>query len=307
MIYDQETHRVIGNLGWVDKGALWIYDERTTRESALPVGACAYLTIKPGQKGFFRVTHHQSLGVVASVRQFSRPDYAVATLKVADAGASLSGDCSAWSNVDAYVLFQPEAALPMLFHVNVATGRARQLDTSWFNPDTYDLGYQSLLESITLSNGLIVISVQRSSDLVVMDPLRNERVGTIRLAGRLGNPELRATSQSEFIATDYDTLCRVDVPSLRMVKSALLQEECPYAKGGTMRQFIGDFAIRPDGKCIVARPFSSDVILVDPVSLEILARAHVGGQPLAVCALADDKVLTRDWQTGDPRLVSLAA
>ena len=65
------------------------------------------------------------------------------------------------------------------------------------------------------------------------------------------------------------------------------------------QQFIGEYSFGPDGACIVARPFSGDVVSLDPSTLKIKQTAKVGGQPLEAAALPDGDVMARDWKTGD--------
>jgi hypothetical protein len=66
----------------------------------------------------------------------------------------------------------------------------------------------------------------------------------------------------------------------------------------TSRSFIGEFAFAVDGTCVVARPFSGDVVAIDNPTLRIMRKATLGQQPLEVAALEDGRVIARDWQTG---------
>jgi len=65
-------------------------------------------------------------------------------------------------------------------------------------------------------------------------------------------------------------------------------------------QFIGQFAFDADEQvCAVARPFSGDVVGLDPKTLELRYRAELGKQPLEVAVLRDLRVFARDWKTGE--------
>src|SRR5579875_2110192 len=111
-----------------------------------------------------------------------------------------------------------------LFFIHARRGEARSLDLSWFSAENYDLGYQGLMDSLAIPNcGLVAVSVQRSSKLVLLDIETNTRVGTITLAGRNGNPTLVPLSQTEIVASDYDSLCIVDAHTGEVRHSQPLQ------------------------------------------------------------------------------------
>jgi len=66
-------------------------------------------------------------------------------------------------------------------------------------------------------------------------------------------------------ASDYDTIVKVDRSSWQVRDVCRLQS----AAAGTM-QFIGDFTFDPDETvCAVARPFSGDVVALDPSTMKV--------------------------------------
>jgi hypothetical protein len=66
-----------------------------------------------------------------------------------------------------------------------------------------------------------------------------------------------------------------------------------------VNEFVGDFSFSPTGDlCLVARPFSGDVVGVDPTTLQTKASARVGQQPTEVLALPGDELIARDWKSG---------
>jgi hypothetical protein len=78
-------------------------------------------------------------------------------------------------------------------------------------------------------------------------------------------------------------------------RSRKLQE----AASGTA-QFIGAFAFdEAETLCAIARPFSGDIVGIDPDTLRTKYRAKVGSQPLEVALLRDRRVFARDWKTGN--------
>ena len=114
----------------------------------------------------------------------------------------------------------------------------------------------------------------------------------IALADRGGNPVMRIRSASDFLADDYDTLCRVDIKTMSVRATKRLQTGSTHFA----RLFIGAYDLNPNGTCIVARPHSGDVLLVDSEDFKELSRAPAEGQPLHVCMVSETRVVTRDWK-----------
>ena len=50
--------------------------------------------------------------------------------------------------------------------------------------------------------------------------------------------------------------------------------------------------------CVVARPFSGDVVVLDPTDLNTRFKCEIGHEPLEAVVLRDGGVVARDWQTG---------
>lgn len=293
MIFDAETQTMVGNLGWLDKGALWKFDLRSQTEDWISVEGAQYLTLRPGSNGFFRLVHHQSADQAVSIRRVREPARELASVRYNSGTPAFQGDLDLWKQVDPAMIIQTSSG-PRLRLINVAEQRLVDLDLTWFTNGNYDLGYQGLVDCMTMTGtGTIVVSVQRSSKLVLIDPDKDGPIGAIELADRGGNPTLRKRTGNDFHASDYDTLCRVDSRSFAVSQSAVLQE----AAAPNTRQFVGDYDIG-SGTCAVARPFSGDVLLLDSESFKVLGHAKVGGQPLAVCLISESTVLTRDWKTG---------
>ncbi len=293
MIYDQATDTVVGNLGWVDHGSLWLYSVASGIERRIAVEGAAHLGVRPGLNGFFRLAHHESAGVMVSIRQYENPGLDLATLHVVDNKAVLAGEDDLWRHVDPAVIVQTGAG-PRLLRVDPSAGNVTDLDLSWFTGVDYDLGYQGLVDCISLPDlGLVAVAVQRSSELVMIDVKQNQRVGAIMLGDRAGNPTLRRRSGSEFAASDYDCLCLVDAKAGSVRVSRPLQAASPPFG----RQFIGDYDLS-EATCAVARPFSGDVLQLDLPTFEVRERVQVSGQPLALCMISASTFITRDWQTG---------
>lgn len=139
-----------------------------------------------------------------------------------------------------------------------------------------------------------MIGVQRSSVLVIHDPETRQKAGEVTLAGRAGNPRpfFRVTAP-ELWAIDYDTLLRVQTTDWQVVAARCLQRRVLPAG-----QFVGDFTVDHDERyCVVPRPFSRDVVVVEMETFKRKLRATVAGQPLEAVQV-DERVVARDWKTG---------
>ncbi len=67
--------------------------------------------------------------------------------------------------------------------------------------------------------------------------------------------------------------------------------------------FVGDAWVSPDESyLLVPRPGSGDVVALDAESLSPWASVELGQQPLVAVALADGRVVARDWKTGNTLL-----
>src|SRR5262249_30918002 len=123
----------------------------------------------------------------------------------------------------------------------------------WYD-NSYDKGYQGVFDVLGLpGESAALVSVQRSSRVILHDLDTGKRINSIDLGGRGGNPKLELReSGKEVWAADYDTLVVVGTEDWKIQRKSRLQG----AAAGT-QQFIGDFSFSPDQKlCLVARPFS---------------------------------------------------
>jgi hypothetical protein len=293
MIFDPAAHIVVGNMGWVDKGALWTFDTQNQTEGRVPIAGARFLSLRAGANGMFRLVHHHSPDQAVSIRRLSEPDVELASIRFDRGRTRFLGQAELWRSVDPAVVMKTDSQTRLML-IDALRMRVVDLDLSWFTNANYDLGYQDLVDCITIpAADRVIVSVQRSSELVVIDLESNERIGSIPLADRGGNPNLHWRSDNEFVASDYDTLCRVDSGSSSVSKAVRLQG----AADPSTQQFIGDCDIG-SVTGVVARPFSGDVLLVDSENFDVLGRAAIDGQPLAVCRVSQSRVVTRDWKTG---------
>lgn len=292
MIFDPTTSTAFGSLGWVDRGSLWCWDAGSGVERRIDVPGARHVSVHRHAEGLLRLIHHGE-EAVASIRAYADPAVELASLRPGSTGWRFQGDSALWGERFA-LLMMSTTGLTDLLLVDGPAEVVRSLDLTWFNDENYDRGYQGLVDCLALPEaGMVVVSVQRSSELVLIDLERGVRVGSIQLAGRGGNPQLRRWSPTGFFANDYDALCCVDVQCRLTRCSGVLQPAAPP----NTSQFTGDYDLG-ETTCVVARPFSGDVLQLEINSFAVLDRAPVPGQPLSVCLTSPRSFLTRDWQTG---------
>ncbi|MBI2359823.1 MAG: hypothetical protein HYV04_13165 [Deltaproteobacteria bacterium] len=301
MIANAERTVLISSMGWVDRDTLWVYDVPARKESRVPLGSGAkYLSLHSSGPSHFAVGHHfDGTRFEITVHLFSEPKQPVAQGVITEADAELSGEPNIWNQVPRlyvdYLRFAPWGDFVLLL-ISPSTGRIEAQRLEWYD-DSYDKGYQGVVDVLEIpGEGSALVSVQRSSQLVMHDLTTGKKKRSLNLAGRGGNPSLYfRASADEIWASDYDTMVAVDKKNWEVTRRARLQQ----AWTGT-QQFIGDYSFAPhEETCVVARPFSSDVVGIDPSSLKIKRRAKLGKQPLEVAFLASEEVLARDWKTGE--------
>lgn len=290
MFFDPTTNSAFGNMGWVDRGAIWRWDAATGREDRIAVADASHLSVSGHGDGLLSVLAYGA-APVASIRSTLDPDKPLATLRPTSAGWCFEGDSALWGRELALMMMSDTGQRTLLL-VDGQAEAAKALDLSWHNDDAYDVGYQGLVDCLAMP-GVVVVSVQRSSDLVLIDPVANAKVGSISLAGRHGNPRLVRLSDSSFVASDYDLVCLVGLEKNSVTASPVLQAPA----GEITQQFVGDYDVGRDG-IAVARPFSGDVVRLDPTTLAVVDQGRVAGQPLEVCMTSDRDFVTRDWKTG---------
>src|SRR5579862_1016828 len=294
MIFDKSARLLIDNMGWVDRGALWIYDLAKHKEKRIGIDGAKFLGLQAGEHGFFRAVHGESPDRAISVRRIAEPEIELTSVRFHDDEPVFVGEMELWKLVDSAAIVSTGTGQQLL-RIDAAHGQVSNLDLSWFTNANYDLGYQQLVGCLTLPRShLVVVSVQRSSRLIVIDAEKNRAVAQVMLANRSGNPTIQIRSASYLLASDYDTLCRVDIETMSIVATKQLQS----TSAPNTRLFIGNYDLNPNGTCVVARPHSGDVLLVDSEGFEALSSAPTEGQPLSVCMVSETRVVTRDWKTG---------
>lgn len=299
MLADSEDRTIVSSLGWVDRGAIWILETGTGHTRSVDLGGAKYLSLHRGTSNHFSAVHHyDSDRLVITAHHFDRPDEILSRCVVSQGSRGIDGPISPWEHVPRhYVAYLEQPAWSEFALVTIqATGNVALQTFDWYD-DSYDKGYQGITGTTEIPGShLLLVSVQRCSKPIVYDPESQCKVGEFALSDGHGNPRfLFRRKKAELWADDYDTIVKVEPDSWRILKTRRLQK----SQSGTA-QFVGEFSFnRDESICAVARPFSGDIVGLDPRSLRTRYRAKLGGQPLEVSLLSDRRVFARDWKTGD--------
>jgi hypothetical protein len=298
VILDSMGTQAICSYGWVHKGGLWVYRIGDASPRIIKLSESNYLTLKAGKGDWFSVVHHwDGDRLDISAHNHSEPQRPISSISLHLAGSdgarletTLTGDKAVWQHLPrAYV------ALARLFLVNL-DGEVSMQAFDWYTDADYDKLYQGIVGVQEVPSGLLIVSVQRDSSPILYDPGTGKKVRKLSLAARGGNPKFcfRSTAD-EWWASDYDHIVKLDATTLNIIASRQVQEA-----GQLGRQFIGDFCFdQSERLCLVARPFSGDVIGLDCNSLRQTHRATLGNQPLDAGLLGEDIVVAIDWKSGD--------
>jgi hypothetical protein len=299
MITDPDGSLVVSSMGWVEGDKIWVLDTSGDAPAVIPLGTGArYASLHSSRVDRFVVAHHfRGKRFELSVRRFADPSHALARAVMSDDDLMLTGDLAAWAGLPLlYVEYLGFLGWQdhVLIRVSPSTERVTVQRLEWYD-DSYDKGYQGVTGVLALPDDeAAVITVQRSSRLVLHDLDTGKAKRFIDLANRAGNPELALrTEMGELWATDYDMLLVLRTHDWTVARSVRLQGD----EDG-IRNFVGGFAFATDGSCIVARPFSGDVVALDHRTLKVRRKVSLGSQPLEVAPLANGEVVARDWKTG---------
>jgi len=301
MISNPERTWLLSTMGWVDHDALWRYDVATGATETIPFGTGArYASLHDAGGDRFVVAHHfDGRRLELTVRRHADPSAVLSRAWIDGNRDAVEGDEAAWQDVPrlhaSFLSFAPWNDC-VLLEVLPAGGRIEVRRLKWYDA-SYDKDYQSVCDVIGFPevHGALV-SVSRSSRLILHDLKTGRTKRKIDLGARGGNPRLKLRDAGrEVWASDYDSLVVLRTGDWRIRKRSRLQD----SPAGT-QQFVGEFAFAPDQPlCVVARPFSGDVIGVDVRTLERRGGANLGREPMEVAVLAGGQIVARDWKTGD--------
>jgi len=298
MLIDSHGRTVVSSLGWVDHASLWVLRPPSVAPERIPLGEAKHVSLHAGTGDTFAVAHHfEADRFVVTVHGFDEPARVLARASLGGDGSRLEGDASLWQRVPRHytTYFHPLKSGYGLIRVRPESGDVEAQSLDWFDGG-YDHGYQAIVGATEIpGRNEVIIAIQRDSRPVLYDPIERRKIGAIELTGRAGNPTLRFRRHAdELWADDYDTLVVLEPGTWRRKRSRRLQGV--LAGSG---QFIGRYAFDAHERtCYLARPYSRDVVELDPRTLRIRRRCRFDAQPFEGVWLDDGTVVARDWKTG---------
>jgi len=290
---------IISSLGWVDKGSLWIFDTKNNSVTTFELSKADFLTLHQGKDDYFSVVHHFGDGTVEiTAHHFISLTRILSKVIIKPGILQLTGDISTWAYLpNNYTAFCKQILWSdfALIRLHPIEGQVELQRFNWYD-DSYDKGYQGIV-GVTEVPGqeLLIVCIQRDSRPILYDPVSQTKKAHIDLAERHGNPRLYfRKNNKELWVDDYDTLLKIDPKTWITLQSARLQG----AASETM-EFIGEYSFDvAESLCVVARPFSKDVVGLDPISMKIRWLCKLAGQPLEATVLPNKCVIARDWKSG---------
>jgi len=300
MIRDTNGKYLISSLGWVDKGSIWVFENQTESVRIVPLSDATYLTLHRGKQNLFSVGHHSEKDrFQITVHSATNPGEVISQVFIDGGRFSFHGDLNVWTKVPkAYVTYISHSGIKNFWLILIEQNRQdiQFQQFEWYD-DSFDKGYQGIVDVAEVPDSeLLLVTVQRDSNPILYDPSKQCVFRKLDLVGNHGNPKAYfLNTRSEVWMNDYDTIVKLSVPDFLVVAAKKLQE----SKDG-MSQFIGNFTFDANERlCVVARPFSGDVIALNVDSLKTRYYCEIGSQPLDAFMLEDGRVIARDWHTGD--------
>lgn len=300
MLISPDSRFVVSHLGWVDKSALWIYDNVKESVNLVRTGNAKYLALYPCKdENLFAVFHHFDGSLIRlTVHSFENPTTPLCSIEHAGGKTTVQGNPKFLQSAPHYYVayYNPEfAPASYLIYVDYRQSKIETGRFEWYNNNEYDLGYQGIIGVFKLDSGNLIVSIQRDSHPVIYDPFTKTVIGKLTLAGNSGNPKFQfVRKRGEIWADDYDTILKFDNETLALKASRRIQ-------GALMStyQLIGDWSFNKDESlCLVSRPFSGDVIAISTDDLKTMFVAKTGKQPIQAIFVSNEKIIGRDWQTG---------
>jgi hypothetical protein len=308
VILDGQEQFIV-SVSWVQRGGLVRRDIVTGELSHFDSDGSDYMRLYAidGHRFMTAGLDHEQETLRLSVRRFDAPGSVLWSLTFTPNNQAFTGDLAATVGIQRFHLASFKVGGSWGHHlitVNSDGTNATLGALPWYNEHTYDQGYQGLIDVVSIpGSDFVLVSVARSSTIVVHDPSEGREVARFDLAGRGGNPMLRVVG-SELWTVDYDTFVRVDLGTRRVIKSVKVQPPPPPSTPPLRRDitqvFAGDlFVWAACQKAVIPRPFSGDVVVVDPKQCVIESSLSLKGQPLLCVVTKTGHVIARDWKTGD--------
>ena len=302
MILNFQESKLIASCGWVEKSSLLILNPQTRREERVQISDAAYIVLKKALNNHFVCVHYfNGEFVMLSIHSWNDPATKLSEIQISSKGFEFKGNAALWQFAQPYyVAYLNDDLQTSDYRLITIDAKAKRIAVSrleWYD-DNYDKGYQAVLDVLAIpKTDFLLYSLQRSSSPVLFDIVKKSVDRRLKLAGRSGNPVFSFRNAfKELWCVDYDTLLKIDATSFKVLGKNKLQG----ATFGMGMQFLGEFTFTPNERyCAVARPFSKDVVLIDPFKLKILSTIKSRFEPLSITVFSNLDFIARDWKTGE--------
>jgi hypothetical protein len=309
MIVNGLATLAISNVRWLDAGNLWSYALGQSEPRLVPISERKWISLIRGTEDRFaivqhpqgqgdsaRLTAHSFHNVAEAISSIDLPIESINSPGTSNAiRMRITGEGEVWSFLPrVFIIHASEKSVLVIIDLCDKTAQLHAL--SW-HLESYDTMYQGIVGVTEVpGSAALLVSIQRDSEPVFYDPETKKVQNKLRLAGRSGNPELFFRRRApELWASDYDTLVRLDSRTWKALDSLKLQD----GQNGMERLFIGEYQFNNDESlCVVARPYSGDVVGIDPNEFRVILRAETQGQPFEAGIFVDNHIVARDWKTG---------
>lgn len=302
MILNSAETKLISSQGWADKGSFCVVDTKDDSISKFNLENAEYTCVQKIENNCFLCSHHfRGEKLVLTTHSFEKPESIIGRIEIKNREADFNGDGHIWQNAPRFIVEWLKDDFSDDYYLLEIKPFENKVDfhlIEWFHADEYDRGYQGLYEVIEVPNtNFLLFPIQRSSRPVLYDFAEKKVVKKIKLAGRAGTPSFKFRKQkTELWTVDYDTLVKLEVGTWNILRSKKFQ----WPLFGYTMTWVGDFFFTPDEKfCVLARPYSKDVLLLDCENFKKVGEVKTKLQPLKAIALSNFKCIYRDWQTGE--------
>ncbi len=297
MIFYESNQIAASNMGWIDHGALWIYDGKVDKQYMVQLSDANYLTIIKRLSGYFAVIHHYDNGITISAHHFYDPSRKLVWTSYPHSGHS-GGDPQYWRYMPDYYTAGFTTEGNHAFHLLCMQDGKLVLDDekiSWYHQGAFDFANQELTGVYDIRDDLL-FTVKGEAGLYRFDKNENRMVERLGLAGGPGNPFVYyIPMQNELWISNGDSLNYMGAYNWKMLQSKQFQETS--ATG--VKQCIGGFTMAYDLTfCVLSRPFSGDVLsMADDMVVNGVCK--LGKQPVEAMLMKNGQVIGRDRKTGE--------
>jgi hypothetical protein len=179
MLINESGTQIVSNLGWVDRGGLWVYRLGAGRPRLVPISEAPWLALYPGRNDYFALVHrlgddllrltahhHDDPSQSVSAIDFTATPSAPGVSSIPDSGSGrlqvgkFSGDPDAWSFLPGAFIGYAVGDYQLLL-VDAHTQSAEVQTLAWFD-ESYDVIYQAITDVMEIAGSRLLCSLHPS-------------------------------------------------------------------------------------------------------------------------------------------------